>query len=111
MRTLFTTLIAALPMCAAPAGLLHVNLAAPVSVGAVTLPAGDCTVEELSSGSDNVVLVVRSGAEKAAVLAGRVDPENHGKAGLVLKLNNGKYTLDQVWFNGEGFQLQAQDNQ
>jgi hypothetical protein len=108
MKTLFAVLIAALGLSAASADLLRVTLAAPVFAGGVELSPGICTVQEISSGSDNIVLLVRSSSgEQATVLANRIDNARDSKTGVVLNLQNGRYNLDQVWLNEEeGFQIQ-----
>jgi hypothetical protein len=108
MKTLLVVLIAALGLSAASADLLRVTLAAPVFVGGVELPPGVCTVQEMSSGSDNIVLLVRSSAgQQATVLANHISNTHDSKSGVVLNLQNGRYTLDQVWLNEEdGFQVQ-----
>ena len=107
MKTLFAVLIAALGLSAASSDLLRVTLAAPVFVSGVELTPGVCTVQELSGGGDNTVLLIRSiGGQQATVLATRISNSHNSKSGVVLNLENGRYTLDQVWLNEEeGFQV------
>jgi hypothetical protein len=114
MKTLLAVLIAALGLSAASADLLRVNLTSPMLVGGVEIPSGACTVQEVTNGSDNMVLLVRSASgQQATVLANRIDNgKAENKPGVVLNLQNGKYTLDQVWLNDEaGFQIQRTNEQ
>lgn len=108
MKTLLAVLIAALGLSAASSDILRVTLAAPVLVGGVEMPPGVCTVQELSSSATNMVLLVRSDSgEQATVLANPIGSTRDSKAGVVLNLRNGRYTLDQVWLNEEvGFEIQ-----
>jgi hypothetical protein len=113
MKTLLAVLIATLGLSAASADLLRVTLAAPVTVGGVEMPPGICTVQEVTNGSDNMVLLVRSASgQQATVLANRISETRDGKTGVVLNLQNGRYTMDQVWLSEEqGFQIQHTNGQ
>jgi hypothetical protein len=109
MKTLLAVMIAALGLSAASPDLLRITLAAPVSVSGVLMPPGIVTVQEMSNGGDNIVLLVRSnnGGAQATVLANRMTATGENKPGVVLKMQEGQYSLDQVWLNEEvGFQIQ-----
>jgi hypothetical protein len=108
MKTLLAVLITALGLSAATSNLLRVTLAAPVTVGSVEMQAGVCTVQQMSNGGSNIVLLVRSeGGQQSTVLANRIAGTPDSKTGVVLNLQNGRYVLDQVWLNElEGFQIQ-----
>ena len=108
MKTLLAVLIVACGLSAATADLLKITLAAPVTVGAVELPPGQATVQQMSTGGDNIVLLVRSDSgAQATVLANRISGTRDTHSGVVLNLQNGRYSLDQVWLNDiEGFQIQ-----
>ena len=107
MKTLLAVLIAALGLSAATADLLKVNLAAPLFVSGVELPAGPCTVQQMSIAGDNVVLLVRAETgQQATVLTNRITGTRDTKTGVVLNVQNGRYSLDQVWINElDGFQV------
>lgn len=107
MKTLLAVLIAAAGLNAASAELLRVKLPAPVLVNGVQLPSGDCTVQELSNGGDNIVLLVRSSAGmQVNVLVDRITATNDGKSGVVLSRRDEQYKLDEVWLNPlEGFRV------
>ncbi|SPE34885.1 exported hypothetical protein [Candidatus Sulfopaludibacter sp. SbA3] len=107
MKALLAVLIAALGLSAASADLLRVTLAAPVFVSGVELPPGVCTVQEMTHGNDNMVLLIRaSSGEQATVLANRISNNHESNPGVVLRLQNGRYSLDQVWLSAEdGFQI------
>ncbi len=109
MKTLLAVLIASFALSAASGDLLRVNLATPMLVGGVEIPSGACTVQEVTNGSDNLVLLVRSESGiQATVLANRIDTgKGDSKPGVVLNRENGRYSLDQVWLNDEqGFRIQ-----
>jgi hypothetical protein len=107
MKTLLAVLIAAFGLSAASMEPMKVTLAAPVYAGGVELSPGECTIQELSNGGDNVVLLVRSGSgEHVNVLVNRIQNTRDSRSGIVLNLHNGRYTLDQIWLNEEeGFQV------
>jgi len=113
MKTLLAVLITALGLSAATSELLKVNLASPVVVGSVEMQPGPCTVQQMSNGGSNIVLLVRSeGGQQSTVLANRITGTPDSKTGVVLTLQNGRYVLDQVWLNDlEGFQIQRVNEQ
>ena len=113
MKTLLAVLITALGLSAATSELLKVNLASPVVVGSVEMQPGSCTVQQMSNGGSNIVLLVRSeGGQQSTVLANRITGTPDSKTGVVLTLQNGRYVLDQVWLNDlEGFQIQRVNEQ
>ena len=113
MKTLLAVLIAALGLSAATTDLLRVNLATPVMVGSVEMQPGVCTVQQMSNGGSNIVLLVRcEGEQQSTVLANRMLGTADSKTGVVLNLRNGRYVLDQVWLNPEvGFQIQRVNEQ
>jgi hypothetical protein len=106
VKTLLAVCIAALGLSAASTDLVKVNLPAPVMVGGVELPSGECTIQEMSSGG-NVVLLVRSKTgQQSAVLANRLSEMQEGHTSVVLSRQEGRYTLDQVWLGDDkGFQI------
>jgi hypothetical protein len=107
VKTLFATCIAALGLQAASMETLKVSLPGPVMAGGVELPLGECTIQEMSNGSDNVVLLVRSKTgEHVNILVNRISNTRDSGSGVVLSKQNNRYSLDQVWLNGEeGFQV------
>ncbi len=113
MKTLLAVLITALGLSAATSNLLRVTLAAPVVVGSVEMQPGVCTVQQMSNGGSNIVLLVRSEeGQQTTVLANRITGTPDSKTGVVLNLQNGRYVLDQVWLNElEGFQIQRVNEQ
>lgn len=113
MKTVLAVLITALGLSAATSELLKVNLASPVVVGSVEMQSGPCTVQQMSNGGSNIVLLVRcEGGQQSTVLANRIVGTPDSKTGVVLTLQNGRYVLDQVWLNElEGFQIQRVNEQ
>ncbi len=113
MKTLLAVLITALGLSASTSELLRVTLASPVVVGSVEMQPGTCTVQQMSNGGANIVLLVRSeGGQQSTVLANRITGTPDSKTGVVLTLQNGRYVLDQVWLNElEGFQIQRVNEQ
>ncbi len=100
MKTLLAVLIVALGLSAANADLLRVTLAAPAFVAGIELPPGVVTVQQMSTGGDNVVLLVRAETgEQATVLANRITGMGLTKPGVTLTLQNGRYVIDQVLIN------------
>jgi hypothetical protein len=61
----------------------------------------------MSGSSDNVVLRVRcNGGVQTNVLVNRISGTRDSREGIVLTLQNGFYSLDQIWLNEEdGFQV------
>jgi hypothetical protein len=100
-------MITALGLSAASIEPMKVTLAAPVIVGGVELPPGECTIQEMSGSSSNVVLMVRSNTgAQVNVLVNRISSTRDSREGIVLTLQNGRYVLDQIWLNQEdGFQV------
>ncbi len=113
MKTLLAVLITVVGLSAATSELLRINLASPVLVGSVEMQPGACTVQQMSNGGSNIVLLVRSeGGQQSTILANRITGTPDSKTGLVLSLQNGRYVLDQVWLNEfEGFQVQRVNEQ
>lgn len=107
MKTLLAICIAAMGLSAASIEPLKFTLAIPVVAGGVDLAPGACTIQPLSNGSDNTVLSIAcDNGARVNVLVNRLSTPHDNRSSVVLKFENGRYTLDQVWLNElEGFQV------
>jgi len=91
---------------------ITVHFATPVTVGATTLPAGDCSIQVLRGSSDNLVLELRSAAPAQSPILVQVSRFNdsnvstNGHTSVILNRRNNAYQLNQIVFADQtGFQF------
>ena len=87
------------------------TLPAPVTVGSVTLPAGECTVDTIGTTASATTLVIRCSDGKVATAAAapilRPDGKAADKSEVLLHQTGSKLALHRVWVEGDwyGFEL------
>jgi hypothetical protein len=119
-QTLCATFVVALGIGSATTSLfaqslqpIKMNLPYAVTVGKVTLPAGECTVRSLNrDGSSTILLLQSASGVDAAVMAEPISESNVKSAGetkLTLRSVSGTYELDQIWMEGasQGYHILA----
>jgi hypothetical protein len=78
-----------------------------VTVGAVTLPAGECNIESIHTETSSSTLVIRCGTDIAATAAAmrvsRMDGRPADRTELVLRNHAGTLELHRVWVAGEAY--------
>jgi hypothetical protein len=86
---------------------IRFTLPQDVTAGAVSLPAGDCSMESIHGDTSSSTLVIRCGdgitATAAAMRVSRMDGRASDRTELVLRNHEGKLELYRVWVAGEAF--------
>ena len=82
---------------------LKVTFQHPVSVGSVTLPAGDYTIRELKASSSTPVLVFRSadGTSVSALASIVSEPNRETTDQVILRQVGDSYQLERIWLAGQ----------
>jgi hypothetical protein len=102
----FTVLAICGAAFAGSADTITAHLSNPVVVGQKTLPAGDITMNVVSSGSDFPILAVRAqNGESVAVVVSRINsPDEQSHASVVLGRRGDQLKLERVWLDdGTGY--------
>jgi hypothetical protein len=88
---------------------VRVTLPVAATIGGVSIPAGECTIQTLQSDGSSSVLLIR-GANGAAVetIATRVnDSQSQRETHVTLRPAGSSYQLDKIWIAGQhyGYEL------
>ena len=85
---------------------VRVTLPFAATVGAVTLPAGDYTIQSLSGNSSAVVFRAADGtALTAAAIQVSDSGRSSGQTEVMFQRTDGKYSVDKIIVAGHAFEL------
>jgi hypothetical protein len=109
MASLFAVVASCTIISAQPAmDVVKVHFSTAVMINGAAIPAGDAIIEPLDTGSDNVVLQIRSEAgPRVVVLVNRLEAGagNHDPK-VILSRRGEQYSLEQVWLpNNTGYRV------
>jgi hypothetical protein len=88
--------------------LIKVTLPFAVTIGTVTLPAGECTIRDLQDHGGAAVLLIRSssGASVEALVSKVSAPKDLASSSVTFRQTGSKYEMDKIWAAGESFGYQ-----
>lgn len=85
---------------------VRVTLPFAATVGSVTLPAGDYTIQSLSGNSSAVVFRSANGsAVTAATIQVSDSSKSSGQTEVMFQRTDGKYSIDKIFVAGQAFEL------
>ena len=94
-----------------PEPIVKVTLPVAVTVGSITLPAGECTIQALQSDGNGSVLLLRaSNGMNVEVIANRInEARTANETHITLLTDGGTHHIDKVWLAGQqtGYELLA----